>query len=111
MLETNVVNGTAVSGAVGTYDYQDTLAASQKVNWRIEDIIGGDKKLDFTKRFMPESLARGEKPPFLNEGEKLILNHIRANTYLSIFVIVEEFIVPYVIDHIRPSINEDDDRS
>jgi hypothetical protein len=30
----------------GRYSYQATLAASQKVNWRIEDIIGGDKRLD-----------------------------------------------------------------
>ena len=40
------------------YNYQETLAASAKVNWRIEDIIGGDKRLDFTKPFIPESLAR-----------------------------------------------------
>lgn len=26
------------------YDYRETLAASQRVNWRIEDIIGGDKR-------------------------------------------------------------------
>ena len=111
MLETNVVNRTVVSGVVGSYDYQDTLAASQKVNWRIEDIIGGDKKLDFTKRFMPESLARVEQLAFLNDDEKRVLNQIRGNTYLSIFVIVEEFIVPYVLDHIRPSLDEDDYRS
>jgi hypothetical protein len=24
------------------YNYQETLAASVKANWRIEDIIGGD---------------------------------------------------------------------
>ena len=28
------------------YNYQETLAASVKVNWRIEDIIGVDKRLD-----------------------------------------------------------------
>jgi hypothetical protein len=100
-----------VPAAAESYDYRDTLAASQKVNWRIEDIIGGDKRLDFTKRFMPESLARVEQLPFLNDDEKRILNQIRGNTYLSIFIIVEDFIVPYVLDHIRPSIDEDDDRS
>ena len=40
------------------YTYRDTLAASERVNWRVEDIIGGDKRLDFSKPFMPESLAR-----------------------------------------------------
>ena len=32
----------------GRYSYRATLAAAQKVNWRIEDIIGGDKRLDFS---------------------------------------------------------------
>ena len=92
------------------YGYQETIIASQKVNWRIEDIIGGDKKLDFSRRFMPEALARVEKLSFLNVDEKRILNQIRANTYLSVFVIVEEFIVPFVLDHVRPLLNQDDYR-
>src|SRR6476660_2119318 len=94
-----------------SYGYRETIIASHRVNWQIEDIIGGDKKLDFSKRLMPESLARVEQLSFLNDFEKRTLNQIRGNTYLSIFVIVEEFIVPYVLDHIRPSIDEDDDRT
>src|SRR3954470_21553412 len=88
------------------YGYRETLAASQKVNWRIEDIIGGDKKLDFSKRFMPESIARVEQLRFLNDDEKRLLNQIRGNTYLSVFVIVEEFIVPFVLDHVRSSLDD-----
>jgi hypothetical protein len=26
------------------YDYRETLAASQRVNWRIEDMTGSDKR-------------------------------------------------------------------
>jgi hypothetical protein len=92
------------------YDYRDTIVASQKVNWRIEDIIGGDKKLDFSKPFMPESLARVQGLSFLNDDEKLVLNQIRGNAYLAIFGLAEEFILPFVIDHIRPSLSEDDYR-
>ena len=40
------------------YSYQGVLETSERVNWRIEDIIGGDKRLDFSKLFMPESLAQ-----------------------------------------------------
>ena len=43
---------------MATYTYESALATAQKVNWKIEDIIGGDKRLDFSKPFMPESLAR-----------------------------------------------------
>ena len=110
MLGATVVNEINKSAPIPEYDYRDTIVASQKVNWRIEDIIGGDKKLDFSKRFMPESFARVEQLSFLNEDEKRVLNQIRGNTYLKIFGIVEEFIVPFVLDHVRPSLNGDDYR-
>lgn len=93
------------------YNYQETLAASAKANWRIEDIIGGDKRLDFTKPFMPESLARVEALDFLSQEEKVLLNQIRGYGYLYTFGVVEEFILPFVLDHARPHLNEDDYRT
>jgi hypothetical protein len=95
----------------GRYSYQATLAASQKVNWRIEDIIGGDKRLDFSKPFMPESLARVEPLDFLSADEKRTLNQIRGNAYLYIFGLVEEFILPFVLDHTRQRLEGDDYRT
>jgi hypothetical protein len=92
------------------YSYQAALAASQKVNWRIEDIIGGDKRLDFSKPFMPESLARVELLDFLSADEKRTLNQIRGNAYLCIFGVVEEFILPFLMDHARPQLRGDDYR-
>ena len=92
------------------YNYRDTLAASQKIGWKIEDIIGGDKKLDFTKPFLPEALARVEGLSFLTPDERRTLNQIRGNTYLSIFGLVEEFILPFVLDHARPQLQGDDYR-
>jgi hypothetical protein len=92
------------------YTYQAALAASQRINWHIEDIIGGNKQLDFTKPFMPESLA-GVKPlSFLTPAEHLVLNHIRGNGYLCLFGLVEEFITPFVLDHARPQLSGDDYR-
>ena len=92
------------------YTYQSVLAASEMIHWRIEDIIGGDKRLDFHKPFMPESLARVEPLSFLNSEEKRILNQIRGNAYLTIFGLVEEFILPFVLDHVRPHLQDDDYR-
>jgi hypothetical protein len=92
------------------YDFRETIEASHRINWRIEDIIGGNKRLDFKRPFMPESLARVEELTFLNETEKRILNQIRGHSYLSIFGLVEEFILPFVLDHVRPSLDEDDYR-
>jgi hypothetical protein len=92
------------------YSYQGTLAAADFVHWRIEDIIGGTKRLDFGKPFMPESLARVTSLSFLNGDEKRVLNQIRGHAYLSIFGLVEEFILPFVIDHARPHLSGDDYR-
>src|SRR5262249_23781612 len=93
------------------YSYQATLAASQPTPWRIEDIIGGEKRLDFEKPFMPESLARVEPLTFLNAAEQRTLNQIRGNAYLCIFGLVEEFILPFVLDHARPQLQPDDNRT
>lgn len=93
------------------FSYQAALAASETIHWRVEDIIGGEKKLDFTKPFMPEALARVEPLSFLTGEEKKVLNQIRGNTYLCIFGLVEEFILPFVLDHARPQLPGDDYRT
>jgi hypothetical protein len=95
---------------LNTYSYQAALRASEAFHWRVEDIIGGDKRLDFTRPFMPESLAQTEPLTFLIKEEKRILNQIRGNAYLSIFGLVEEFILPFVLDHARPQLQGDDYR-
>jgi len=93
------------------FSYAKALAASERVNWRVEDIIGGDRRLDFGKPFMPEALARTAPLDFLDAGAKLTLNHIRANGYLYTFGLVEEFILPFVLDHARPMLAQDDVRT
>jgi hypothetical protein len=90
------------------YSYQGVLEASERINWRIEDIIGGAKRLDFNKPFMPESLAQVQGLSFLSPEEKRTLNQIRGHEYLAMFGLVEEFILPYVVDHVRPQLSADD---
>lgn len=92
------------------YSYQGALEASERIGWRVEDIIGGAKRLDFSKPFMPESLARVNPLSFLSQEEKRTLNQIRGHEYLAMFGLVEEFILPYVIDHARPQLSGDDYR-
>lgn len=93
------------------YTYQSALATAEGVHWRVEDLVGGDKRLDFTKPFIPESLARVEQLSFLTVDEQRVLNQIRGNAYLSIFGLVEEFILPYVLDQARPQLQPDDYRT
>src|SRR5205814_6570520 len=81
------------------YTYQAALETSERVSWRIGDIIGGEKRLDFRKPFMPESLAQVKGLSFLSAEEKLVLNQIRGHEYLAMFGLVEEFILPFAVDH------------
>ena len=92
------------------YSYQSALAASERIGWKLEDLIGGDKRLDFAKPFMPESLAQVKQLSFLTPEEQRTLNQIRGHEYLSMFGLVEEFILPYVVDHARPQLSGDDYR-
>lgn len=91
-----------------SYRYGDTLAVSTRINWRVEDIIGGDRKLDFERSFLPEALVDAEPLEFLDRAEKRTLNQIRAHSYLALFGLVEEFILPFVLDHARGRLDADD---
>jgi hypothetical protein len=92
------------------YSFKDCLERAERITWRPEDLIGGDKALDFSRPFMPESFARAALLPFLDADEQLTLNHIRGHAYLTIFGLVEEFILPFLLDHVRPHLNDDDYR-
>lgn len=91
------------------FTWQDTLETSIRNNWTIEDVMGG-KRLDFARPFMPETFARVAPLDFLNEHEKQVLNQIRGRGYLNMFALVEEFILPFVMDHVRPTLSGDDYR-
>jgi hypothetical protein len=93
---------------MSTYTYEATLASAQKATWKLDDILSDDCRLDFEQPFLPESLARVEELDFLDAGERRILNQIRGHAYLSIFGLVEEFILPFVLDHARPQLSGDD---
>src|SRR5215469_18443518 len=88
------------------YDYQSTLDASLRINWKIEDVIGG-MTFDFSRPFLPEALAGVDGIGCLSAEEKLKLNHIRAFTYLYLFGLVEEYILPAVLDHLRSGVHGD----
>ncbi len=91
------------------FNYKDMLARAEQITWRVEDLIGGDKTLDFSKPFLPESLARVSSLSFLSDAEKLVLNQIRGHGYLYTFGLVEEFILPFVMEHAEAQLKDGDD--
>jgi len=97
-----------VPASMPAYSYEAILRASERVQWTVEDLIGADKRLDFEKPFMPEALARTTALDFLSASDRRTLNQIRGNAYLAIFGLVEEFILPFVMDHTRSHLGDGD---
>jgi hypothetical protein len=92
------------------FNFRDVLAVSVRAAWQIEDVLPKSAELDFGRKFLPEALARTEMAPGLTGDQRKVLNQIRGHEYLTIFGLVEEFILPFVLDHARPQLNGDDDR-
>jgi P-aminobenzoate N-oxygenase AurF len=90
------------------FNYEATLASSLRAQWQLDEVLREDQELDFTLNFMPESLARTAALTSLSPAEQRILNQISAHQYLSIFGVVEEFILPFLMDHARPALHGDD---
>jgi hypothetical protein len=99
---------TRSNAAPRRYSYADLLSISERIGWKVEDLIGGDRRLDFTRPFLPEALAGTESLTFLSAQEKLTLNHIRGYGYLRMFVVVEAFILPFLLEHARGKMAADD---
>jgi hypothetical protein len=89
------------------FSYASALQDSLKVGWRVEDLIGNGKTLDFSKPFLPDSLAGVRGIKALSEQEKLALNQIRGNSYLHIFGFVEQFILPFVLEQTQGAVHGD----
>jgi len=90
------------------FNYEATLGSSLRAQWELDDVLSSDQELDFTRRFLPESLARTAALNTLNPLEQRVLNQISAHQYLCIFGVVEEFILPFLLDHARPHLLGDD---
>jgi hypothetical protein len=89
------------------YNYTAVLQDAQKINWRVDDLIGGDRRLDYSKPFLPDSLARTSELNILSDEEKLTLNQIRGATYLHLFGLVEEFILPFAVERAQDGVHGD----
>jgi hypothetical protein len=94
------------------FTYPAVLSASGKRQaWQIDEILPGGARFDFARPFLPEALARVDAVPGLSAAERLTLNHIRGHEYLSLFGLVEEFILPFLEGHALPESGADADRT
>jgi hypothetical protein len=92
------------------FNYPAVLTAAHRAEWQLDDVMPCDATFDFSRPFLPEALAGTLGLSGLSSGERLILNQIRGHEYLSIFGLVEEFILPFLLDHVRSQDGSDHHR-
>lgn len=83
-----------------TPSFEAIVATSERVAWKLDDVLSPREELDFGRPMLPESLAETHGSGLLEAREALVLNHIRSHGYLATFGLVEEFILPYVLHHV-----------
>ena len=89
---------TQVVDVIETDRYAKSVEASKRVRWDIDkDVIRG-MEFDFTKKFLPDGLAKVERLDFLTMEEKRLISQIQGRTYANVFGLVERFIGAKVLE-------------
>ncbi len=81
--------------------YEATYRASLRAAWDLDSVLEPSQELDFSRNFLPQSLARTGPLKSLTKDEQRLLNQISAHEYLSLFILVEQFILPFLLDSAR----------
>ena len=91
------------------FDYASCVRSSEKVSWKIDEVMPPDTRLDFAKPFLPDALVGSSKIKSLDEAGKLKLNQITGNAYINLFQFVEEYILATAVQHAQAEMFGDHD--
>jgi predicted metal-dependent hydrolase len=78
--------------------YTHLLALARRVAWAAPTAAALASSLDPTRRWLPEALARTSSLAFLDAGERLALDHLRAAAHLALFAQLELQLVAQLVD-------------
>jgi hypothetical protein len=81
------------------FDYKTVVKNSERVEWRLDDVLPEGTRLDFTRMFLPPVLVPGSALSFLDDAQQRIRNHITSNAYANLFAFVEEYIIAMALQH------------
>jgi len=78
--------------------YAVAIDASKRVRWEIDrDVIRG-REFDFSRKFLPDSLALIERFGHLNAEGRRLASQIQGRTYANMFGLVERFIGAKILE-------------
>jgi hypothetical protein len=78
--------------------YARCVETSKRVHWEIDrDVLRG-RRLDGSKKFLPDGLSKVRELEFLEPAEKCLLSQIQGRTYANMFGLVERYIAAKVVE-------------
>lgn len=84
--------------------FESIISTSERVAWKLDEVLPRNQALDFSRPFLPDALVRGRALDFLTAGEQLKLNQLRGFAYAHVFQFVEEFVVAACVQHASTSV-------
>ena len=78
--------------------YAKCIEVSKRIRWEIERDVIRARKLDFSKKFLPDGISQLSRLEFLNDEERRRLSQIQGRTYANMFGLVERFISAKVLE-------------
>jgi hypothetical protein len=98
---------TAAMSINKTDRYAKCIEVSRRVRWDIDrDVIRG-RTFDFSRKFLPDGLARTDALHFLSSDEKRFISQIQGRTYANMFGLVERFICAKILEVSRDHVLSD----
>lgn len=89
------------------FDYASCIKNSEKVAWRIEDVLAEDASFDYGRPFLPAVLSGESRVPGLSEAEARRLNQITGYAYLNLLAFAEEFVIGAALQHATGEVHGD----
>jgi len=78
--------------------YAKCIEVSKRIRWDIErDVIRG-RKLDLSKKFLPDGISKVHELDFLGADARRLLSQVQGRTYANMFGLVERFIGAKILE-------------
>ena len=78
--------------------YARCIDISKRVRWDIDkDVIRG-RSLDFSEKFLPDSLSLADRLEFLTDDEQRFLSQVQGRTYANLFGLIERYINAKILE-------------
>lgn len=89
------------------FDYASCIKNSEKIAWKIEDVLSSEASLDYGRPFLPAALSGESRVPGLSSDAARKLNQISGYAYLNLFAFVEEYIIDAAVRQATDEVHED----